>query len=148
MCDYCDCRSHPEIAALSNDHEQLIEMLARLMRAVEADDAAAATAVGEELHKVLDVHAAREERGVFDQLRRVDAPHEYVAMFEHDHHAIHALLHERPSADWRDRACELVGLLRDHILREETDLFPAAHQMLVPTQWDAIAASRAVPAAG
>jgi hypothetical protein len=28
MCDYCDCRSHPEIADLSIEHEQLTSLLA------------------------------------------------------------------------------------------------------------------------
>ena len=27
MCDYCDCRSHPEIADLSIEHEQLTSLL-------------------------------------------------------------------------------------------------------------------------
>ena len=35
-------------------------------------------------------------------------------------------------------AHELVRMLRDHIAREERDLFPAAHQLLVPGQWDTV----------
>lgn len=141
MCDYCDCRSHPEIAELSTDHEQLGEMLSRLMAAVDADDVAAAASVGDELHELLTVHAAREERGIFVQLRHADVPDDYVGMFEADHDVIHALLDQRDGPEWRARARELIDVLRDHILREETDLFPAAHQMLVPSQWDAVAAA-------
>jgi hypothetical protein len=32
----------------------------------------------------------------------------------------------------------VVELLADHTLREETDLFPAARQLLAPDQWDAV----------
>lgn len=145
MCDYCDCRSHPEIAALSDEHERLGDMLGRLTRAVDRDDEAAAQQVGNELHALLDAHAAREEHGVFRQLRLADVRDGYVDLFEGDHELIHALLDRRRGAGWREAARELVRVLGDHILREETDLFPAAHQLLTPRQWDAIAAGRHSP---
>ena len=77
MCDYCDCRSHPEIAALSADHEVLLALLADLRRATDAGDA-----------------------------ERAEMP--------------------------------LGALLDDHVAREESDLFPAARQLLAPGQWDAV----------
>ena len=141
MCDYCDCRSHPEIAALSEDHELLMKMLGRLMRAVEGDDRDAAESVADELHELLPAHAAREERGVFVELRRADVPDQYVAMFEDDHHVVHALLDPSSRSDWREQARQLIRVLGEHILREETDLFPAAHQLLTPAQWDTVAAA-------
>jgi hypothetical protein len=36
---------------------------------------------------------------------------------------------------------QIVDLLEDHILREESDLFPAAHQLLGSDAWATIAAS-------
>ena len=44
-------------------------------------------------------------------------------------------------ADWREQARQLIRVLGEHILREETDLFPAAHQLLTPAQWDTVAAA-------
>ena len=38
----------------------------------------------------------------------------------------------------------MAALLRHHIRREESDLFPAAHQILAPTAWHAIEATRKV----
>jgi hypothetical protein len=32
----------------------------------------------------------------------------------------------------------LIELVEDHILREETDLFPAARQLLDPAEWYAV----------
>lgn len=142
MCDYCDCRSHPEIAALSDDHERLGELLGRLTRAVADDDRAAAELVGGELHALLGTHADREERGVFVQLRLADVGDGYVALFEDDHKLVHALLDQCQGPGWKQAAGDLARVLGDHILREETDLFPAAHQLLTPRQWDAVAASR------
>lgn len=142
MCDYCDCRSHPEIAALSDDHERLGELLGQLTRAVEQHDRAAAGSVGRELHALLDPHAAREERGVFAQLRLADVGDGYVALFEDDHRLVHALAEQCQGPGWEQAAGDLVRVLGNHILREETDLFPAAHQLLTPRQWDAVTASR------
>jgi hypothetical protein len=81
MCDYCNCRSHPEIA---------------------------------------EVGAA------------------YIGRLEADHAAIHRLLGALAGPGWAVAALELIALLRDHVLREESDLFPAAHQLLRPDQWAAI----------
>ncbi|MGD9997529.1 MAG: hemerythrin domain-containing protein [Ilumatobacteraceae bacterium] len=146
MCDYCDCRSHSEIASLSDDHETFGHMLDQLMRAVETDDRHAAAAVAAELHPLLDGHAAREERGVFTQLRHAHVSDGYVARFERDHQAVHALLDDRDERGWHERARELIHVLGDHIAREESDLFPAAHQLLTPAQWDAVDAASAVGA--
>jgi len=138
MCDYCDCRSHPQIAALSEDHEHLVHLLTELERAMGGDDPQPARDVIRQLHDGLHVHAAREERGVFAQMRQVVLDEDYVAMFERDHVELHRLIGDAGGAGWRDAAVGLSQVLRRHILREETDLFPAAHQMLEPAQWDAI----------
>ena len=74
---------------------------------------------------------------MFAELRRADVDDEYVAMFERDHEEIHRLLGECSGRDWRRPAADLVHVLSEDILREESDLFPAAHQLLRPDQWDA-----------
>ena len=141
MCDYCDCRSHPQIGALSADHDVLLELLDALRASVEADDANQARDLVSQLGEVLHGHAAREERGVFTQLRREVLDESYVAMFEHDHEVLHGLLEACAAEDWHRPAGELVDVLREHIVREETDLFPAAHQMLEPNHWSAVDAA-------
>ena len=144
MCDYCDCRSHPAIASLSIDHERLLELLAGLRRATTNGDGAAAAVLVGLVHDLLDDHATREERGVFAELAAADVEAGYLAAFEADHARIHELVAAASTPVWRDAAAELVALLGDHIAREEFDLFPAAHQLLDPTQWDAVDAVHAV----
>ena len=139
MCDYCDGRSHPVLAALSEDHVRVLGLLGELRRAADGDDAVRAAAVAVELDLVLGAHADAEERGVFAKLREAGVDTEYVDRFEHDHHRIHALLDGFDAIGWQHAARDLVALLAAHIDREETDLFPAAHQLLTPDQWAATA---------
>ena len=73
--------------------------------------------LSELLHHV-DTHDAAAARPLLEQL--------------HDALTPHAL------RDWEPAARELARTLRDHIAREESGLFPAAHQLLVPGQWDAV----------
>ena len=141
MCDYCDCRSHPAISALSADHEVLLDLLDALRESVAMEERVQARVLVVHLHDVLHDHATREERGVFTQLRRELRDETYVTMFERDHEVLHGLLDACAGDAWQQAARELVELLREHILREETDLFPAAHQMLEPSHWNAVDAA-------
>ncbi len=76
MCDYCDCRSHPQIASLSADHEVILSLLVRLTRAVDNGDDELARASLADLDTLLDRHATLEDRGVFTELRRADVEDE------------------------------------------------------------------------
>ena len=138
MCDYCDCRSHPQIAALSADHHALLDLLVGLRLVLDDTSDARARPVLADVRDLLRAHSDREERGVFRQLRDAEVDRAYVALFEYDHDRLHQLLHDTTNADWRAATRELVTLLEDHIAREESDLFPAAHQLLSPSQWDAV----------
>jgi len=136
MCDYCGCRSEPEIAALSADHERMLALTAGLRRALAAD--VPANALIDELAGLLGPHARREERGVFAALVAEGIDAEYVMRFEHEHDTLEELL---AGAERRQQMLRIVDLLEDHILREESDLFPAAHQLLGSDAWATIAAA-------
>ena len=138
VCDYCDCRSHPVIAGLAEEHVVLLELVAALGEAADRDDAPAAADVARELHGLLGAHAEFEERGIFAELRAADVDPEYVGRFEHEHQHLHELLDGVGSPGWQAAARDLAALLGGHIGREETDLFPAAHQLLSPAQWETI----------
>lgn len=137
MCDYCNCRSHPEIAELSAEHDRLEAMLHELAARVSAGDELGAQASLTALRGALERHAGREEGGVFAALRAVDVDGGYLDGFLEDHDALHGLVDG--TGGWRERAAEVTRLLHAHIQREESDLFPAAHQLLTPRQWDAVA---------
>jgi hypothetical protein len=148
MCDYCDCRSHPVIASLSADHGALQGLLDRLGEAVDHDDAVGAATLGRALHALLVAHATSEERGIFAALRASDVDPGYVDHFEDDHRRIHRLVDDLSGPGWRQAAHELGSVLHHHIDREETDLFPAAHQLLVPAQWARIVSSPGTAGSG
>jgi hemerythrin-like domain-containing protein len=137
MCDYCGCRSEPEIAALSADHDRMLALTAGLRQALAAD-VPATTELIEELAGMLGPHARREERGVFAALVAEGIDPAYVMQFEHEHDTLEELL---AGADRRKQMLRIVDLLEDHILREESDLFPAAHQLLGSDAWATIAAA-------
>jgi hemerythrin-like domain-containing protein len=139
MCDYCDCRSHPEIAGLAAEHEHLEALLRELAGRAGAGDEAGARAVLAQLRADLEHHAGREEAGIFAALRAAGVDRAYVGRFLDDHDELHALV--TGSGDWREQAGEVTRLLHAHIHREESDLFPAAHQLLTPAQWDGVAAA-------
>jgi hemerythrin-like domain-containing protein len=141
VCDYCDCRSHAQIAALSADHEAILHVLVGLREAVDTADADAARARLPDLKELLDGHTRREEGGVFVQLRRAGVDDRYVDRFERDHQELDRLLADCSGPSWRRDVELLVRLLGEHIAREESDLFPAAHQLLRPDQWDAVDAA-------
>src|SRR5262245_54422408 len=138
MCDYCDCRSEPEIAALSADHDRLIWNLHDLSQAAESEDHGRLVRIAADLRSRLDQDATREEQGLFAQLR-AEVGDAYVDAFTTDHERIHSLVAAAAAGDV-GAAKDLDRVLRDHILLEESDLFPAAHQLLSPAQWDAVAA--------
>jgi hemerythrin-like domain-containing protein len=141
MCDYCDCRSHAEIAGLSEDHEALGDLLADLVDALNAGDRSGWVEAVRALAAILEPHAHREEAGVFTQLRRADVDSAYVDLFESDHADLTAIL--GPALDDPAAARHLAQHLAGHIAREESDLFPAAHQLLSPAQWEVIAGASA-----
>jgi len=135
-CDYCGCRSEPKIADLSADHERFLVLTAQIRRAHE--EGAPASELIAELAGTLGPHARREERGVFAALIADGIDPEYVAQFELDHGQLEDLL---SGDDPLSHTLRIVELLEDHILREESDLFPAAHQLLGSDAWATIAAS-------
>ena len=135
MCDYCDCRAQPEIAALSADHERLLSLTATLRRSL----AAGLPVDGQQLDELAGLllpHAEHEEVGLFAAFRDVGVDLDYVGRFEGDHRQIEELL--ASAAGERSAVRPLIELVEDHILREETDMFPAARQLLDPDQWDAV----------
>ena len=135
MCDYCDCRSQPEIAVLSDQHEQILSVIAALRRALaDGVDSELAPCVSA-LSDLLLPHARREEVGVFAQLRDAVSTG-YVGRFEREHVEIERQL-TAPALD-RSSLASVLDVLSEHILDEETDMYPAARQLLDATQWAAV----------
>ena len=115
MCDYCDCRSRPPLAAFGAEHERIGSLLADVDRG--GDPAA--------LLELLEAHGRREEAGLYPALAAAGVD---VAGLDDEHARIHAGLRRGDPA--------AAAALRAHIHAEEHDLFPAAHQLLSDAAWD------------
>jgi hemerythrin-like domain-containing protein len=127
-----------EIDGLIEEHRQMMTIMSALRHA-RADPGADIDTLLDQLEATLARHTAREETGLFRILRSVDVPGEYVGLFEHDHGHVVDLLasarHDRQQVD------VLVATLEAHMQREEGDMFPAAEQLLGPSDWDVIEAA-------
>lgn len=133
MCDYCDCRRIPEIAALGEEHERIEDLADLVMTATKNGDPDVKAHFAR-LVRLLTTHVAREESGLFIEARTAGLGAEYVEDLEDDHRRFEALMKDPSTLD--AAAVEaLFDELHRHIAIEEYDLFPAAAQMLSADQW-------------
>ena len=127
-----------EVDGLIDEHRDLMTIMAALDRAVGDEDSNVDDLL-DQLETKLSHHTEREESGLFDVLRQVDVPAEYVGLFEHDHGHLVELVHSARTD--HQRVAELLDSLEAHMAREENDMFPAAEQLLGPSDWDAVRAA-------
>ncbi|HET9090958.1 MAG TPA: hemerythrin domain-containing protein [Acidimicrobiales bacterium] len=131
MCDYCGCREVGVIGELSDDHELLMDLVARIRREIGRDRAGTASALSE-LQSRLRLHLEREEEGIFVQLAAEPGFDAYLADLEGDHRSAREGLLSLEARSELSEA-EVVGGLEEleaHITREEQDLFPACRMVL------------------
>lgn len=130
MCDHCGCRSFAPIAELTADHERILELAWRVAEGAEArvgSDRA-------ELIALLDVHASKEELGLYPLLiTGGDLEVDHCASLEEEHRSVHRVL-DRGHFGRRDYFA-----LAAHIEEEEMELFSAARFAFDDEEWDAMA---------
>ncbi len=142
MCDYCGCRRSGPTAELAAEHERLLELSDVLDTALhEGTDTAVVFA---EFHRLLHMHAAKEEVGLFVHAKSSTALGDRINALCRDHDDLHRWLADGPTGADVSKA---LPLLATHIDDEEYDLFPHIIHALDPEQWDEIElAHRAVEA--
>jgi hemerythrin-like domain-containing protein len=145
MCSYCGCQELTAIAELTEEHDAVVTLSGRARRAVAAGDLDAAAGVVRLIAAVMTPHTAVEEDALFPAMA-IDFG-EHVLGLLSEHRVIEAVLAE--SADrtpidstWPARLLRMLDLLREHIIKEEDGVFPAALTTLEPAQWDLLAAVR------
>ena len=142
MCDYCGCRRSGPTAELAAEHERLLELAEVLDTAL--DDGADATVVFDEFHRLLQMHAAKEEVGLFVHAKSSTPLGDQIDALCSEHDDLHRWLADGPTGPHVPKA---LLLLATHIDDEEHDLFPHIIHALDPEQWDEIElAHRAVEA--
>lgn len=117
MCDHCGCRSLPQIAELTEEHDRILT-LAWSVATGEGENVAPARA---ELVALLDRHAAKEERALYPLLSETgDLQGDSRADLEDEHREIRRLLIDGNF----DRSAYYQ--LAAHAEAEESELFPMA----------------------
>ncbi|RMB81139.1 hemerythrin domain-containing protein [Streptomyces shenzhenensis] len=147
MCEYCGCQALETIDELTQEHDEVVRLISHLRPARRVGGAAGMAEVAREIAKVLGPHTEVEERGLFPALAG-EFP-DQIAALEAEHRHIEAVLAEAaggatPSDPaWPDRLMAAMATLRDHILKEQDGVFPAALAHLGVEEWLAVEAARA-----
>jgi hemerythrin-like domain-containing protein len=147
MCEYCGCQALESIDELTQEHEEVVRLISRLRRAHQDGDATRMAKVAREVARVLGPHTQVEEHGLFPALAG-EFP-DQIAALEAEHRHIEAVLAEAADGatpsdpTWPDRLKDALAMLRDHILKEQDGVFPAALANLSIEEWEAVEATRA-----
>lgn len=146
MCEYCGCQALGTIGELTQEHDEVVRLISHLRPAHQDGGVVRMAEVAREIAKVLGPHTEVEEHGLFPALAG-DFP-EQIAALEAEHRRIEAVLAEASGAfltdpTWPDRLMETMAVLRDHILKEQDGVFPAALADLSTEEWEAVEAARA-----
>ena len=147
MCEYCGCQSLETIDELTREHDEVVRLISHLRSAHGDGDVPRLAQVAREIARVLGPHTQVEEHGLFPALTG-DFP-DQIAALEAEHRRIESVLAEAADSTtpsdptWPGRLMEAMAVLRDHILKEQDGVFPAALAMLGTEQWEAVAAARA-----
>jgi hemerythrin-like domain-containing protein len=146
MCEYCGCQSLTTIDDLTREHDAVVDLVSRVRDAHRAGDTDRMARLARRIGAVLEPHTQVEEHGLFPALTD-DFP-EQMAALEAEHRRIEAVLEEAAAgtprdATWPDRLIRVLDLLREHILKEQDGVFPAALAALSTEQWEAVEAVRA-----
>lgn len=135
MCDHCGCRSFAPIAELTAEHEEILRLAWTL---AEATRTGHPPEVGtrETLLAMLDLHAAKEEAGLYPELVRLGALSvQDRADLEQEHRVLRGVVAE----DEFDRRAYYE--LANHMEVEDVELFSAARFHFEEPDWDEMAAA-------
>ena len=145
MCEYCGCQQIAAIGELTREHDALVAAMsiARTQLAAGRLDEAAAACRG--MVTILGPHTRVEEVGLFPEL--TDEFPGHVAALRAEHSQIEGVLSESQDGvpddpTWPERLTATFFLLREHILKEQDGMFPAALAALDGEQWDRVDAVR------
>ena len=142
MCDYCGCRRSGPTSELAAEHKLLLALGDVLYNARR--DGVAELPEFAQFVRLLQMHAAKEEIGLFVQAKATTPLGDRIDALCREHEDLHRWLAHGLSGA---HVPEALRLLVTHIDDEEWDLFPHVFHALDPEQWEEIElAHRAVEA--
>jgi hemerythrin-like domain-containing protein len=145
MCENCGCQALATIQELTREHDLVFGFICDV-RAARADaDTPRMADLARQIARVLGPHTEVEEQGLFPALA-ADFP-DHIETLQAEHRHIEGVLGEARSgtpADpaWPARLAEAIQILRQHIIKEQDGVFPAALADLSTADWEAAEAVR------
>ncbi|HEX5199095.1 MAG TPA: hemerythrin domain-containing protein [Actinoplanes sp.] len=141
MCEYCGCQAVSAIDQLTREHDVVVGMIGDVRGAAAAGDVDRMARLARDIAAMLGPHTEVEEHGLFPLLAG-EFP-DQVAALEAEHRRIEAVLGAAAAgtpADpaWPSLLIETLEILRDHILKEQDGVFPAALTTLSGADWDTV----------
>ena len=141
MCEYCGCQALVAIGELTREHDLVGSLMSEVRAARGRGDTARMAGLARQIAAVLGPHTEVEEHGLFPPLA-ADFP-DQVAALEAEHRRLEAVLGEAAAgtpADpaWPGRLIEALAMLREHILKEQDGVFPAALASLGTADWETV----------
>jgi hemerythrin-like domain-containing protein len=146
VCEYCGCQELAAIATLTAEHDVVVNLSGAACRALTDGALDLAAERARAIAAVLAPHSVVEEEALFPAMAEELGDH-LPALVE-EHRMVERVLAEsaeRTPTDptWPARLEHTLDVLRDHILKEQDGVFPAALIALDPVQWDHLEAVRA-----
>jgi len=146
MCEYCGCQEIVTIAELYREHDDVVAIISRIPSDLASARLGAVRESCRQILAILAAHTVVEEEGLFPEL--ADEFPVHIAALRCEHREIEKVLGEAAEAlpedpTWPDRLVAALYLLREHILKEQDGVFPAALIALDGDQWERVEAVRA-----
>lgn len=146
MCEYCGCQQIAVIDELTREHEAVVSAIGDVRRALASGSVAAGAEACRRVMALLEPHTVVEEEGLFPCMAAEFPDH--VEALREEHRSIEAVLGEAAGGTpedptWPDRLLRTLEELREHILKEQDGVFPAALGALDSEEWERIEGVRA-----
>jgi hypothetical protein len=146
MCEYCGCQQIAVIKELTREHDAVVSAIGEVRRALDAGSVDAAAGACRRMSALLGPHTVVEEDGLFPFMAP-DFP-AHVDVLRAEHRSIDVVLREAAvgtptDPTWPDRLLHAMHDLREHILKEQDGVFPAALGVLDGEEWEGIEGIRA-----
>jgi hemerythrin-like domain-containing protein len=141
MCEYCGCQDVEAIAELTREHDAVVNLIGDVRTAHARGDVPAIAATAQRIAAVLGPHTEVEEHGLFPLLTG-DFPDQVAALADEHRRMENVLAGSPGDPSWPQELLAALEMLREHILKEQDGVFPAALTTLTGDDWDAVDAAR------
>lgn len=141
MCEYCGCQQIAVIDELTREHEAVVALIGQVHSSLAGQRLEDVARSCRQISSILAPHTVVEEQGLFPEM--ADEFPDHIEVLRSEHREIENVLGEATDGlpddpAWPDRLLGVLFLLREHILKEQDGVFPAALAALDADQWEHI----------